>query len=122
MSDFTQFTIPVSRDRYGTVEMKHCLVSNALLPLMAAIIDAATRPVKLTEQFYFPVRDAVLTEEVFSQVRDRVRYDLEHALREEAKKTGYTLITRVAIEEIPDVTGVAFIATATAVPMLEVGL
>jgi len=122
MSDFTQFTIPVSRDRYGAVKVKHCLVSDALLPLMAAIIDAAMRPVKLTERYIFPVRSAVLTEEAFAQVRDRVRYDLEHALREAAKKTGHTLITRVSIEEIPDVTGVAFIATATAMPMIEAGL
>lgn len=118
MSDITRFDIPVRKDRYGAVEMKPVLVQDKLLPLMAEIIDAASRPGVLREQYMTTPRRSLFAEDQWEALRKRIRYDLEHGLRESAKKLGQTLITAVKFEEHGDEQGVLFTAQAVAMRLI----
>lgn len=119
---FTRFDIPINRDRYGGVTMKACVVSDNLMPVMADIIDAATRPVLLRKEFTFSRVADTLSEQQWVYISERVRSDLEAGIYEQAKKDGLAVITRVVFEQQGDELGVMFTATATAMQLLEKGL
>lgn len=119
---FTRFDIPISRDKWGGVEVKACVVSDNLLPVMADIIDAATKPTLLTQRYEFHNRRAVLADDQWEALRDRIQYDLEHALREEAKKLNLCVITAVSFKALPVADVVLFTASATAMRLLEKGI
>lgn len=120
---FYRFTIPTHHYRFGGRAFavhKECVVQTELLPVMAAIIDAATRPSRLTQEYVFNQPRSVLAEGQREHLGQRVRYDLEHALREEAKKLGRCIVTAITFEETADDSGVLFIASAMSMPLIEV--
>lgn len=118
---FTQFTIPVRKDEFGGVEVKQCVVSDSMLPVMADIIDAATHPVRLTATYTLRTSGHPFTEDMLTDIRRRVRYDLERQIQDDAKKSNRAVITEVTIDERPESAGVVgFFAEATAMPFITV--
>lgn len=117
--DFTEFTVPVRRDANGGIETRQVLVSNDMLPIMADIIAAATSPYRLHQEYRVDMRGAHIP---WESLRDRIQYDLEHGLREDAKKKGIAVITEVTFGEAGDALGVLFTADATGMPLLQKGI
>lgn len=126
-SEHIRFTIPVSVEQLGFTEHKTVTVLKRLLPVMAQIIENATRPKLLTQQYEADGRAvAAMDDSMLDYLRERTQYDLEHGLREEAKRQGLAVITAVTFEEQPfastDGGGILFTAQATAMPLLDKGI
>ena len=124
MSDYTRFDIPVSKDEFGGITTEPVIVQDKLLPAMAQIIKGATRLVSFRQQYVYSLRgmDATLGESILRQLRDRIRFDLEQGMREEARKMNHTIVTPFEHEETGDKLGVLFVATAVGMPLIEVSL
>lgn len=115
-----RFMIPDGVDRFGLVTHRECAVSVDLIPLMAKIIEAATKPARVEQTYAMPDHGLQHADNaMWEHLVSRVRYDLEHALHDEAKKTNRCLITRVTHSEHVDDGGVLFRATAVAMPLLD---
>jgi hypothetical protein len=119
---FTRFDIPIARDRYGSTTMKAVVVSDELLPVMADIIEKATRSVLLTQERTIRVAPEMCTEESLAHIRKSVAKELTYALEDHAKEHGLAIITKPDFEESIDGGVLAFRATATAMRLLEKGL
>ena len=117
---FTHFSIPIRKDNAGGVEIKQIVVSDHMLPVMADIIEAATHPSWLSAHYDLRTHGRPFTEDMLKSIRDRVRYDLEHNIREQAKKAKLAVITEVTITELPDMGGMQFRAEAAAMPLLMI--
>lgn len=122
MSGFTHFDIPIHRDRYGSTTMKAVVVSDEMLPIMADIIEKATRPVLLTQERTIRVAPEMCTEESLAHIRKSVAQELTYALEDHAKEHGLAIITKPDFEESIEGGLLAFRATATVMPLLEKGL
>lgn len=119
---FTTFIIPVSKDKMDGITTKQVMVSDHLLPIMAEIIECATNPFPLTATYDLRTAGHPLPEGALTDIRARVRYDLEHQIMSNAKEKNLAVITPVTIEELPDMGGVRYFASATAMRMLSAGL
>lgn len=115
-----RFNIPVKRDEFGGTVVKAMYVAPQVLPVMAAIIEAATHPVRVQQEFHVPTHGQWTAEEALNALRDRVKYDLTHALRNEAEKNKMTIITPIEWHESIEQGGVLFRVTASAMPLIEV--
>lgn len=119
--DYTTFHIPIRRDRFGSLEHKAVVVPDTLLPAMARIIEAATRPVQLRNQFELTARHyhVSMGESVLEMLKLRVHDDLEHELRAKAKKQRFAVITDVSFVETPVDGAVLIVASALAMPLID---
>lgn len=122
MDSFTTFDIPIHRDLFGGMTMKAVVVTDATLPIMADIIEKATRPVPLTKERTIRVAPEMCTEESLAHIRKSVAKELTYALEDHAKEHGLTLITKPSFEESIESGVLAFRATATAMQLLDKGL
>ena len=118
----TRFDIPTRRDRYCGMTMRAVVVSDDLLPVMADIIEKATRPVLLTKERAIRVAPEMCTEESLAHIRKSVAKELTYALEDHAKDAGLALITKPDFEESIEGGVLAFRATATAMQVLDKGL
>lgn len=123
-SEHIRFTIPVSVDQLGFTEHKTVVASRRMLPVMAQIIENATRPKLLVQRYDLDGRAvSCMTDGMLEYTRTRVHYDLEHGLREEAKRQGLAVITAVTFDEQEqDDRSILFTAKATAMPLLSRGV
>lgn len=119
---FTHFDIPIHRDQYGGVTVKAVLVSDALLPVMADIIEKATRPVLLTKETTVRVDPSGLTEDSLTHIRESAARFLIDELRTHAVRESLAVITEPRLDESVEGGMLAFRCTATAMPLLEKGL
>lgn len=119
---FTRFDIPISRDRFGGVTMKAVVVSDDLLPVMADIIEKATRPVLLAKERTVCVAPEMCTEKSLAHLRKSVANELMYALEGHAKDNGLAVVTKPAFEESVEGGMLAFRCTATAMHLLDKGL
>lgn len=123
MPDHVRFNIPVSVDKFGWTEHKTVVVSRLMLPIMAQIVENATRPRLLTQRYELHGEAVRIGGAVLESIRERVQYDLEHGLREEAKKQGLAVITAVTFDEQKMIDeGILFRAQATGMPLLDTGI
>lgn len=124
MIEHIRFTIPVSVDQFGFTEHKTVVASRRMLPIMAQIVENATHPRLLTQQYEVDGHAvAAMGDSMLDYLRERTRHDLEHDLREEAKKQGLAVLTAVTFDEqARDSGGILFTAQATAMPLLDKGI
>lgn len=125
MTDSIHFLIPARVDQLGmVVEHRSITASRRLLPVLAQVVENATRPRLLTQQYELDGLAVMsMTDGMLEHLRDRTRYDLEHGLREEAKKQGLAVITAVTFDEHSSGgRGILFTAQATAMPLLDKGI
>lgn len=121
--DHIRFTIPVAIDRSGFATYEAVTVSRAMIPVFAKIVENATRPRLLTQQYELRGGAARIGGAVLEHMRERAQYDLEHSLREEAKKQGLAVLTAVTFDEQElSGCGILFTAQATAIPLLDKGV
>jgi len=120
---FTHFDIPIHRDKFGGMTVKAVVVSDALLPVMADIIEKATRPVLLTKEQTVRVDPMMMmTEKSLEYIRKSAARELRWHLEEKARGGGMTLITEPRLDESTAGGMLAFRCTATAMPLLVRGL
>ena len=124
---FATFDVPYRVDIDGFVEMKCFSVAHATIPVMADIIEKATRPVLLAKEQRIrvdtlAVTELAMTEESLNSIRQSVGHFLREELRAHAIREGLAVITEPSIEESVDGGMLAFRCTATAMRLLEEGL
>lgn len=118
----TRFDIPTHRDRFGGMTMKAVVVSDDLLPVMADIIEKATRSVLLTQERTIRVEPLAMTENALAYIRKSAAKELTYALEDHAKDAGLAIITEPTLTESIEGGVLAFRATATAMQLLDKGL
>lgn len=122
--DHIRFTIPVAIDRSGFATYEAVTVSRAMIPVFGQIVENATHPRLLTQQYEVDGHAvAAMGDSMLDYLRERVQYDLEHSLREEAKRQGLAVLTAVTFDEQElSGCGILFTAQATAIPLLDKGV
>lgn len=119
MIGYTRFNVPVKRDEFGSVHTQPVLVEDELLPVMAAIVAAASKPVRLTQEHVIDRLSRQLSEAELGMIVRRTRQVLEDDLRAAALRDGLAVITEIRIEEPSPG---CFLASAVGMPLIEVRL
>lgn len=115
-----RFMLPVRVDTDGWVQHKECAVQTELIPLFAEIVGAASRPFTVRQHYAVPASVTVrLDEQMLEGLRDSIRYDLEHGMRDSTQKKGQCIITPVTHTEATVDGDVVFTATAVAMRLLH---
>lgn len=122
--DFVVFDIPSGPNKLGEMVTERVIVQNRMVPIMAQIVRSATRPVRLTQQYRLAAPAmAMMGDSMLDHLRERTQYDLEHGLREDAKKQGLAILTAITFDEQKlSGGGILFTAQATAMPLLDKGI
>lgn len=119
-----RLTIPASVDRSGFATYRTVVVPRRLLSMFGQIVENATHPRLLTQQYEVDGHAvAAMGDSMLDHLRERTQYDLEHGLREDAKKQGLAILTAITFDEQKlSGGGILFTAQATAMPLLDKGI